>query len=59
MGKKPVNKSIKKDFAVYIILYILLSLLLGFLTSGFFQWKQQQIREKYETEYKKTMESLE
>ncbi len=63
MGKKHIKKSrhqsIKKDFALYILLYIVLSLLLGFLSSGFFQWKQEQIRKKYQAEYEKTMQNLE
>ncbi|MDE7184864.1 MAG: HAMP domain-containing histidine kinase [Lachnospiraceae bacterium] len=59
MGKKSRRQSIKKDFVVYIILYILLSLLLGFLSSRFFQQKQNQIRQKYQAEYEKTMQNLE
>lgn len=59
MGKKSRHQSIKKDFVIYIILYILLSLLLGFLSSSFLQWKQNQIRQKYQNEYEKTMQNIE
>lgn len=59
LRKKSFHKSIKKDFAFYIILYIFSSLLLGFVCSQLFLYGQNQIREKYYDEYKKKIEYIE
>ena len=56
LRKKSFHKSIKKDFAFYIILYISLSLLLGFACSQLFLYKQNQIRKKYYDEYQNKIE---
>ncbi|MFG6369797.1 MAG: HAMP domain-containing histidine kinase [Lachnospiraceae bacterium] len=62
MGKKLMKnsyrKSIKRDFAFYIILYILSSLLLSLLCSELCLWKQNQIRQKYMREYKNKTEQI-
>lgn len=59
LRKKSFHKSIKKDFAFYIILYIFSSLLLGFVCSQLFLYGQNQIREKYYDEYRKKIEYIE
>lgn len=59
LRKKSSHKSIKKDFAFYIILYIFSSLLLGFVCSQFFLYGQNQIRQKYYDEYRAKIEYIE
>ena len=59
LRKKSFRKSIKKDFAFYIILYIFSSLLLGFICSQLFLYAHKQIRKKYYDEYQKKIEYIE
>lgn len=59
LRKKSFRKSIKKDFAFYIILYIFSSLLLGFACSQLFLYEQNQIRKKYYDAYREKIEYIE
>lgn len=59
LRKKSFRKSIKKDFAFYIILYIFSSLLLGFICSQLFLYAHKQIRKKYYDEYQNKIEYIE
>lgn len=52
-----LKKSIKKDFAIYILFYILSSLVLSLICSEFCKSKQKQICEKYKIEYEYNRQS--
>ena len=45
------KNSIKKDFAIYILLYILLSLIISLFCAGLCKFGQHQINERYMAEF--------